>query len=101
MASVAARYLGDWQVSTQKQPSLGWRFTIPVPQPNGRLDHKVWILAVPDEESAREKLLRNVLPAEAEAEAAHARGRAGPEVPLSADEVEHFGLEPGEIRRIL
>jgi hypothetical protein len=91
MVSVAARYLGDWQVSTQNQPSLGWRFTIPVPQPNGRLDHKVWILAVPDEESAREKLLLNVLPAEAEAEA----------VPLSADEVEHFGLEPGEIRRIL
>ena len=64
-----------------------------MPQPNGRLDHKVWILAVPDEESAREKLLLNVLPAEAEAEAEA--------VPLSADEVEHFGLEPGEIRRIL
>jgi hypothetical protein len=49
----------------------------------------MWILAIPDEVSAREKLLLTNLAAEAEA------------VPLSPDELEHFGLEPGEVRRVL
>jgi hypothetical protein len=49
----------------------------------------VWILAIPDKQSAREKLLLAIAPAEAEA------------VPLSPHEVEHFCLGPGEIRRVL
>jgi hypothetical protein len=83
--------MGGWRVSgtVSGEALLGWRFTISVPQPNGCIHHRMWILAIPDEGHARQKLLLTNLPAEAEA------------APLSPDELAHFGLEPGEVRRVL
>jgi len=66
----------------------GWTFTIWVPQPNGKVDHHVWIVAIPEEQRAREKLLLSTVPADVEA------------TPLSLDQVLRFGLEPGQLRRV-
>jgi hypothetical protein len=83
-----------WRVSdgvagSANEAAVGWRFTVSVRQPNGGMHHRMWILAIADEGSARQRLRGADLPAEAEA------------VPLSPEEAAHFGLAAGDIRRVL
>jgi hypothetical protein len=67
---------------------MGWKVTIPVPQPNGTSQHHVWVAAIADEQDAREKLLLSSIPCDAEFEA------------LSHQEFAAYALEPGEVRRV-
>jgi hypothetical protein len=67
---------------------MGWKVTIPVPQPNGRDKHHVWIAAIAHEDEARERLWLPDIPCEALFE------------PLSSEEFAALELEPGEVRRI-
>jgi hypothetical protein len=66
----------------------GWRVVINVPQPNGREDHHVWIVAVPDENERRQKMLLAEFPCEAEFEQ------------LSADDLSLLGIEPGQVCKL-
>ena len=66
----------------------GWRVVINVPQPNGREDHHVWIVAVPDENEMRQKMLLAEFPCEAEFEQ------------LSADDLSLIGIEPGQVCKL-
>jgi len=66
----------------------GWKITIHVPHPYGRDRPQVWLAAIPDAQTTREKLMLPEIPGEADL------------VPLSPDEVAEFALEPGEIRRL-
>ena len=66
----------------------GWRFTIAVPQPNGSVNQHVWVLAISDEEEAKEKLQIAENPCEFES------------LPLSQADLIELGLEAGEIARL-
>jgi hypothetical protein len=74
--------------SDGNEAPAGWWFSISVPQPNGSEQRHVWVLSIPDENEAREKLRLSEFPAEFES------------APLSSADLAKLGVEPREVRRL-
>jgi len=61
-ATSRANVMGDFRM----EDTAGWKVAIAVPQPNGGLDHHLWVAAIPDEEEVRARLWLWQIPCEAQ-----------------------------------